>query len=213
MTIKTIALAVIAALLLTGTAIGVSSSSGQGAPLPQPQTTEAVPAALTEAQAVAAALDHAGLAETEVTELRAWMDRDDQIPHWEIHWRSSQWEYDYDIHPDTGQILDWDRDYEPVRQAQTPPTAPATEPPVTQSPASQHSGTDPALLTREEALAIALAHAGLTQDQISRPETEFDRDRGGPEWDVEFVSGGWEYSCEIHGETGEILSWDREWND
>ena len=54
---------------------------------------------------------------------------------------------------------------------------------------------------------------GLTQDQIRRLERERDWDRGHPEWDIEFVSGNYEYSYEIHAETGVILEWDRERED
>ena len=68
-------------------------------------------------------------------------------------------------------------------------------------------------LTAEEALTIALNHAGLTENQIRRLEREFDRDQGRPEWDIEFVSGNYEYSYEIHAETGVILEWDRERED
>ena len=68
-------------------------------------------------------------------------------------------------------------------------------------------------LTAEEALTIALNHAGLTQDQIRRLERERDWDHGRPEWDIEFVSGNYEYSYEIHAETGVILEWDRERED
>ena len=68
-------------------------------------------------------------------------------------------------------------------------------------------------LTAEEALTIALNHAGLTRDQIRRLERERDWDHGRPEWDIEFVSGNYEYSYEIHAETGVILEWDRERED
>ena len=81
------------------------------------------------------------------------------------------------------------------------------QPRVTEAPAPETT------LTEEEALAIALEHAELTQDRISRLEREFDRDRGQPHWDIEFTSDGYEYSYEIHVETGTILEWDRERED
>ena len=99
MPIKFIASALIAALLMTGTPTGVSPASGQGAQLTQ--TTAAETAALTEAEAVAAALAHATLTEEEVTELRARLDRDDGRQHWEVRFRSGDWEYDYDIDRNT----------------------------------------------------------------------------------------------------------------
>ncbi len=65
-------------------------------------------------------------------------------------------------------------------------------------------------LTGEEALDIALKHAGLTKAQISRLERDFGWDRDRPEWDIEFTCDGFEYSYEIHGESGTILEWEKE---
>ena len=67
-----------------------------------------------------------------------------------------------------------------------------------------------ATLSKEDAIDIALEHAGLPRDQIRRLECEYDRDQGRPEWDIEFDCGGFEYSYEIHAETGVILEWDKE---
>ena len=108
MPIKFIATALIAALLVTGTPTGVSPASGQGAQLTQ--TTAAETAALTEAEAVAAALAHATLTEEEVTGLRARLDRDDGKPVYEIEFRADGYEYDYEIHAESGRILEYDRE-------------------------------------------------------------------------------------------------------
>lgn len=65
-------------------------------------------------------------------------------------------------------------------------------------------------LTAEEAQAIALEHAGFTADQVRFLRTEPElRDRV-PHYDVEFQEGRWEYDYEIHAQTGEILSFDRD---
>lgn len=84
-----------------------------------------------------------------------------------------------------------------------------TAPPATTAPAS----TVPGSLTAEEALSIALADAQLTAEQVTRLHTEYDVDRGIPEYDVDFHHGGWEYDYEIHAETGEILSKSKELDD
>ena len=68
-------------------------------------------------------------------------------------------------------------------------------------------------LTKEEAIAIALKDAGLTQDQITGLRAEFDYDDGRPEYDVEFRQDRYEYDYEIHAETGKILSRDKDWDD
>jgi len=61
-------------------------------------------------------------------------------------------------------------------------------------------------VSREQALSIALDHAGLTSDQVTGLRTEYDTEHGYPEYDVEFRYGKWEYDYEIDAETGEILS-------
>ena len=83
-----------------------------------------------------------------------------------------------------------------------PLAPPATNPPAAQEPAAQ--------LTAEEAKAIALEHAGFTADQVTHLRAEFDWDDGVPTWDVEFREGHWEYDYEIHAETGQIRSFDKD---
>ena len=84
-----------------------------------------------------------------------------------------------------------------VKQAGDPTTATA-------------SGThaNPAL-TLEEAQNIALKHAGFAADQVTELHTEYEIEYGAPQYDVEFRHGYWEYDYEIHGETGEILSYSK----
>ena len=204
MPIKIFASAMIAALLMTGTANTVSPASGQGAQLPESTVAAATP--LTEAEAIAAALDHASLTESEVSDIRAYVERDDRRPHWEVHWRSGDWVYDFDIDPNTGAILEWDRDHEPVRKTDktTNQTPAPTEPPAP-------TETIPAKeLTREEAQAVALDHAGYTADQVKGLRTRRDNDDRTPTYEIEFRVGRYEYEYEIHAETGRILDFDRD---
>lgn len=205
MPIKTIASVVIAALILTGTAYPAPQISGQGDQLPQSQTTVTAP---TQTEAEAIALEHAGFTEADVTYLRSEPDLDDRVPHWDVEWRSGDWEYDYEIHKDTGEILFWHKEYDPVTEKPRQTQPPVTEPPATQAPEAK---TD--YLTSDEALAIALKHAGLTRNQISRLERELDRDDRSPQWELEFQYNGWEYSYDIHAETGSILDWEKELDD
>ena len=68
-------------------------------------------------------------------------------------------------------------------------------------------------LTKEEAIAIALEKAGLTQEQVTALRAEFDLDDGRPEYEVEFHHSGWEYDYEIHAETGAVLKAEKEKDD
>ena len=87
----------------------------------------------------------------------------------------------------------------------TVPLAPAPLP--TEAPAAASR------ITKEEAIAIALADAGFTQDQVTRLRAEFDYDNGRPEYEVDFHQDRYEYDYEIHAETGKILSRDKDLDD
>lgn len=70
--------------------------------------------------------------------------------------------------------------------------------------------TDKAKLTNEEAKAIAVKDAGLTLSQVSHLRAQYEIDDGIPQYDVEFSYNGFEYSYEIHAETGKILSFEKD---
>lgn len=198
MHIKLVASTVIAALLMTGTAAAVSPASGQGEQLQPTIVAAATP--ITEAEAIAAALDHAKLTEAETENLRVRLDRDDRRDHWEVQWRSGDVEYDYDIDPDTGAVLDWDRDFEPQRKA-----APAAQTPSPTQPAAPA-----AQLGEDEALAIALDHAGFTAEEVTGLRIRLDTDDRTPDYEIEFRRGRLENEYENHAETGAILDRDRD---
>ena len=65
-------------------------------------------------------------------------------------------------------------------------------------------------ITREQAEAIALEHAGFTADQVTRLRTEYEVDDGVPRYEVQFRQGRWEYDYEINADTGAIISYDRD---
>lgn len=96
------------------------------------------------------------------------------------------------------------------------PTTAAAQPPTVEKPTepvpakSAPTESRSALLTKEEAEAIALEHAGLTADQVTYLRTEYEIDDGIPQYEVEFHQDRWEYDYEINAETGQILSFDRD---
>ena len=68
--------------------------------------------ALTEDQAKAIALEHAGVAEADATFYRVKSDRDDGRSVYEIEFYSGTTEYDYEIDQNSGEILSYDSDIE-----------------------------------------------------------------------------------------------------
>ena len=69
---------------------------------------------------------------------------------------------------------------------------------------------DGSLLTKQEAEALALDHAGLNRGQVSRMRTRYQWEEGRHLYEIEFRQGPWEYHCELDAETGEILEWEKE---
>ena len=197
MRIQVIAAVVIAALLLTGGVVSAAQVTEYGV-----QPTEEQKTTLTQEEARAIALEHAGLTQVDVKWERSEFETERGVPEWDIDFRSGDWEYDYEIHAETGAVMKSDKEYNPVK-------APSATEPAPQE--TQH--VKETTISAEEAKTIALNHAGLTESQVKGLRAEYDIDRGGPEWDVEFYADGMEYDYEIHAETGMILSREKEWDD
>ena len=66
------------------------------------------------------------------------------------------------------------------------------------------------VITANQAKAIALKHAGLTEAQVTRMRVKLDRDDGRQEYEVDFYKGSVEYEYEIDAATGKIRSFDKE---
>ena len=61
-------------------------------------------------------------------------------------------------------------------------------------------------ITAADARDAALAHAGLTESQVSDIDVDLDRDNGKLIYEVDFNSGNTEYDYDINAETGEVIS-------
>ena len=88
-------------------------------PEPTPAATPAAtgpvrnqPQYISKEEARNIALSHAGLSANDVTHLKAEFDFDDGVPEYEVDFRHGGYEYDYDIHAETGKIRSWDKDRE-----------------------------------------------------------------------------------------------------
>lgn len=66
--------------------------------------------ALTLEEAQSIALKHAGFAADQVTALHTEYEIEHGIPQYDVEFRYEHWEYDYEIHADTGEILSYSKD-------------------------------------------------------------------------------------------------------
>ena len=62
----------------------------------------------------------------------------------------------------------------------------------------------------EAALAAALNHAGVSQDQVYDLEVKREYDDGRLEYEIEFKTGGWEYEYTISAADSAILDYERD---
>ena len=99
----------------TRTATGDAASAQEAPAASQPsQTRPPEPAApvemLTKEEAEAIALAHVGFARDQVSRLRTEYEIDDRIPQYDVQFHEGYWEYEFEIHAETGAILSFDKD-------------------------------------------------------------------------------------------------------
>lgn len=155
------------------------------------------------ARAKEIALSHAGKTGAQVHWDDAEFDIDDGVPHYELEFDVGENEYEYDIHAVSGKIIKFEQDIEQKQARQnTKAEVPAEkQPTVTKE------------ISKDEAINIALNHAGLTRAQVVFDDVELEYEDGRKEWEIEFDHGNWEYEYEIDASNGNILDYEKEYDD
>ena len=88
-------------------------------PTTPPDPTESVPASteqivppetkpadrITRDKAITIALQHAGVTRDQARQLEAELDKDNGIVHYDVDFETKDYEYDYEIHAETGKLL------------------------------------------------------------------------------------------------------------
>lgn len=93
---------------------------------------------------------------------------------------------------------------------------PAVQDKPLQQPADnspKEGGVNTTEITRDEALNIALADAGLKKADVRDIDVELDYERSLKVYEVDFESGGFEYSYDINAISGEIVQREKELDD
>ena len=94
-----------AALLIA--VLTLSMLTGCAARAAVPAQSEQV---LTAEEAQAIALEHAGFTADQVSFLRTEPELYDRVPHYDVEFREGRWEYEYEIHAETGAVLSFEKD-------------------------------------------------------------------------------------------------------
>ena len=124
---------------------------------------------------------------------------DESPAHYEVEIKSQTGEeFEYKIDAYTGAILESKRE-----------AADGTEVPVVQPSKPAASGD----IGYAKAKSVALNHAGVSENKAYDMEIELDDEDGILVYEIEFKSGGMEYSYEINAATGAILKHEAELDD
>ncbi len=133
------------------------------------------------------ALAKVGLTEEKVTFTKIKLDADDDEAEYEIEFFTATEKFEIEIDAKTGSVLKVER-----KAVKTP-----------QEEQGDH-------ITAKRAQEIALEHANLAASDVVMEKIELDYDDGIYVYEVEFVSGGYEYEYKIDAKTGEILESEKE---
>lgn len=157
------------------------------------------------------AFNHAGVNGADARFDDQEFDVDDGVPSYELEFKVNGNEYEYDIHAVSGEILKSEHDAKQATKKESKP-APALKKQESK-PNQEPAAEKPKQLSKDEAVDIALNHAGLSRSQVHFDDVELDHDDGRLEWEIEFDSGNWEYEYDIDGHSGKILDHEREHDD
>lgn len=131
------------------------------------------------------------------------MKTDDGRVVYEVEFVCGGYRAEYDIDAYSAAVLDWETNYTgKVREEQSAP-------PDKMDPTVSDNNS----IGTEKAKALALAHAGVAEGQVTGLQVEQDYDDGRLEYEVDFRCGGFEYEYTIDGVTGAVLEHQNERDD
>lgn len=147
---------------------------------------------LTIEQAKDVVLKHAGVARDQAFFEEVELDLDDGRWEYEIEFHAGGIEYEYDIDAYTGAVLSVEKDQDSKYSGNR----------------KQESQKSQTLISLDQAVNIALSHAGYSASQVKFDDRELDWDDGYPIYEIEFEVGDLEYEYDIDGYTGAILEYE-----
>ena len=163
--------------------------------------------------AKSAAFAHAGLDASQVTTDEVDFDYEDGRMVYELEFYANGAEYEYDIDASTGAVVKFSQEGGRPQTSSSAGSGGASGNVSSGSgsgTAQSGAGGTAADIGREAALAAALSHAGVSQDQVYNLEVKREYDDGRLEYEIEFKTGGWEYEYTISAADGTILDYERD---
>ena len=190
----------------------VSPAPSQDDPAP-PQddpapSTAASADLLTESEAKAVALKHAGVKESNVFDLQAELDRENGKLVYDISFETNEFEFDYDIDAQSGAVLQSEKE----RQDDRPSSKKSTTTAKSTTTVKTTKATA-ARITKEQAKAAALKHAGVKAADAFDIHVELDRENGVEIYEIDFETAEYEYDYHVLAKNGKVVKAEREKQD
>ena len=197
----------------TGDGTSGSGTAAEPAPAIQSSGQASDSAYIGVEAAKSAAFAHAGLDASQVTMGEVDFDYEDGRMVYELEFYADGAEYEYDIDASTGAVVKFSQEGGRTQTSSSAGSGGASGNVSSGSgsgTAQSGAGGTAADIGREAALAAALSHAGVSQDQVYNLEVKREYDDGRLEYEIEFKAGGWEYEYTISAADGTILDYERD---
>ena len=155
--------------------------------------------------ACTAAEEYAGTTAVDSVTAEVDPELDESPAHYEVELQTAWGEFEYLVDAYTGKVLSGQKDLLAAVSASNEMAKPTDQKPVPPE-AAQSIGY-------AKAKSIALNHAGVSESKAYDMDIELDDEDGMLVYEVEFKSGGMEYSYEINAASGAILKHETEIDD
>ena len=152
-----------------------------------------------------AAEEYAGTTAVDSVTAEVDPELDESPAHYEVELQTAWGEFEYLVDAYTGKVLSGQKDLLAAVSASNEMAKPTDQKPVPPE-AAQSIGY-------AKAKSIALNHAGVSESKAYDMDIELDDEDGMLVYEVEFKSGGMEYSYEINAASGAILKHEAELDD
>ena len=162
-----------------------------------------------KAAAAYAAEQYAGTTALDSVTAEVDSELDESPAHYEVELHTAWGEFKYLVDAYTGKVLSGQKDLLTTASTPNETTKPSDQKPSDQKPDPSGSAD----IGHAKAKSIALNHAGVSENEAYDMEIELDDEDGILVYEVEFKSGGMEYSYEINAATGAILKHETELDD
>ncbi|MCI5898417.1 MAG: PepSY domain-containing protein [Firmicutes bacterium] len=178
---KAVLLLCMVMLLVFGAACGGQDENGGNGQNQTPGTSSNQTISLDKAKELA--LKDAGINSSEVTFVKEELEKDKQVPSYELEFYNDSAEYEYDVHAGTGEILESSVEYIAAK-----------------SQNGRTAGQN--VITLDQAKEIALKHCGAAAADVTFTETKLDQEEN--VYEIEFYKGEAGYEYEINAAGGDI---------